>query len=144
MPAMPVMKEVSGKYLLTPIIYHIIGYLLHYIYIRSRQSRSVERHSRIPLRSSSSQAINRCGPSGYQPAKDRSRSVASVVGETPVHLGKSTPSQSNLGSRATSSCSSNRGMKKMNFAKDTRNLHDKEYLKEASHVVSLIRQHEAS
>ncbi|KAK6641014.1 hypothetical protein RUM44_012713 [Polyplax serrata] len=102
-----------------------------------RQSQSVERPSRIPLRSSSQSGRDRGGATGgviHNQNKQRSKSQASVgVSETPLSHMKFTPSQ--FSSRMTSGASSNASCKKPSSYKDPRNLQDKEFQKEATHLV---------
>lgn len=95
-----------------------------------RASRSVEQQSKIPR--SSSQSMGR---EKMQPPQKRSKSQL-PSGSTPVHPGKITPNQLPLGNKITPTASSNMSKKRMEFVKDTRKLQDKEFLKEASGLVS--------
>ncbi|EEB14983.1 conserved hypothetical protein [Pediculus humanus corporis] len=95
------------------------------------QSQSVERPSRIPLRSSSQSGRDRGIPQNQN--KQRSKSQATLgSSETPLNHGKFTPQ---IGSRMTSGASSNASSKKPTYYKDPRNLQDKEFQREASQLV---------
>lgn len=99
-----------------------------------RQSQSVERPSRIPLRSSSQSGRDRGIPQNQN--KQRSKSQATLgSSETPLNHGKFTPQ---IGSRMTSGASSNASSKKPTYYKDPRNLQDKEFQREASQLVNIF------
>lgn len=71
------------------------------------------------------------------PTKQRSKSqLPTGNSETPLSHVKYTPQ---IGSKLLSGASSNASSKKPTYYKDPRNLQDKEFLKEASHLVSLIK-----